>query len=297
MASNSTTRVRFWGTRGSIPTPGPDTCRYGGNSSCVEIEIDGQTVICDAGSGIRMLGIDWVKREPRPREIHLIVSHTHFDHILGFPFFAPLFRKDVTLYLHAPEGQEGSLRERLFGMLVPHYCPVSVRNLAANIIEVPFDQRAKLTDHVVLESVAQDHPGGSFGYALQQNGQRIVYATDSELDARLLNANGAELKPEDERRFAPEVLNFYRDADLVIADAQYTDEEYVSRQGWGHPRFITVVDLAITARARRLALFHHDPRHSDADMDAILAQARRHAARRGAKVEIFAAVEGGGIEM
>ena len=254
-------------------------------------------VICDAGSGIRMLGIDWVKREPRPSEMHLILSHTHFDHILGFPFFAPLFRKDITLYLHAPEGQEGSLRERLFGMLVPHYCPVSVQNLAANIIEVPFDHRAKLTNRVTLESMAQNHPGGSFGYALRNNGQRIVYATDSELDARLLNANSAELKPEDECRFAPEVLNFYRDADLVIADAQYTDEEYATRRGWGHPRFITVVDLAITARARRLALFHHDPRHSDADMDEILSQARRHATMRGAKVDIFAAVEGRGIEM
>jgi len=297
VASNLTTKVRFWGTRGSIPTPGEATCRYGGNSSSVEIEFDGVTLLCDAGTGLRTFGIDWLARASRATELHLLISHTHFDHILGFPFFAPIFRKEVTIFLHAPQDRKGSLREQLFGLLKPEYCPVSVNNLGASVVEVPLDRRAQLTNHLSVESIAQEHPGGSFGYALTTNQQRIVYATDSELDAQLLNANAADLSPEDERRFAPEVLRFYEKADLVIADAQYTDEEYRTRRGWGHPRFITVVDLAIAARVRRLALFHHDPRHSDTDVDEILAQARNRAAQRGAKLEILAAAEGSAIEL
>jgi len=297
VASNLTTLVRFWGTRGSIPTPGPNTCRYGGNTSCVEIESGGLTLICDSGTGIRSLGLDWLARSERPLQLHLVLSHTHFDHIQGFPFFAPIFNKDVTLTLHTPKSRRGSVRDRIFGMLVPDYCPVGVRELAAQIVEVPFDRHVKLADNLELEALEQVHPGGSFGYALEHAGKRIVYATDSELDARLLNANSAALSPDDERRFPPEVSQFYENADLVIADAQYTDEEYVTRRGWGHPRFTTVVDLAITARVRRLALFHHDPRRSDADMDAVVEQARKRARSRGASLEIFGAVEGNALEL
>ena len=286
------TVVRFWGTRGSIPTPGPDTCGYGGNTSCVEIETAGLTLICDAGTGLRSFGLDWLRRAERKMQLHLVVSHTHFDHVQGFPFFAPVFNKDVTLSLHAPKSRKGSVRDRIFGTLVPDYCPVGVRELAAQIVEVPFDRRTQLSDSLILEAHEQVHPGGSFGYAFSNAGQRIVYATDSELDARLLNANSAKLSPDDERRFPTEVLEFYRDADLVIADSQYTDEEYASRRGWGHPRFITVVDLAIAARVRQLALFHHDPRRSDREMDEIVERARQRVRAGGSNLEVFGAVEG-----
>jgi phosphoribosyl 1,2-cyclic phosphodiesterase len=174
---------------------------------------------------------------------------------------------------------------------------VGVRDLAAQIVEVPFERRTNLSARLQLEAIKQIHPGGSWGYAIRHEGKRIVYATDSELDLQLLDANSITLSADDERHFPAEILQFYDDADLVIADAQYTDEEYVPRRGWGHPRFVTVVDLAVTARVRRLALFHHDPRHSDAEMDQILEQARQRARQRGSDVEIFAAAEGLALEV
>ena len=287
-----TITLRFWGTRGSIATPGPNPCRYGGNTSTVELQIGELLVVCDAGTGLRSLGLDWLERPQPQATVHLFLSHTHFDHIQGFPFFAPVFRKDVTINLYDPTGRSDSNRERLLGQMVPEYCPVATHHLAARIDSVPFSHRMNLAAGVSVQALEQDHPGGSWGYAFECEGQRVVYATDSELDAQLLNADSAHIAPEEERIFAPEVLAFFKNADLVVADAQYTDEEYQTRRGWGHARFITVVDLAIAARVRQLALFHHDPRHTDADMDAILKQARERARQRGSDVKIVCAVEG-----
>ena len=292
-----TLTVRFWGTRGSIATPGPETCRYGGNTSSVELQMGQRLIVCDAGTGLRQLGLDLLQRSRRPTEVHLFISHTHFDHIQGFPFFAPAFQKDVTIFLYDPTGRADSIRDRILGQMAPAYCPVALRDLAANIASVPFDRRTSLGSDLAVEAVEQIHPGSSWGYAFEHDGMRLVYATDCELDMRLLNADSEHLGLQDERRFAPEVLAFYQQADLVIADAQYTDEEYRSRRTWGHARFTTVVDLAIAARVRRLALFHHDPRHTDRQMDDILAQARERAQKRGSDVEILAACEGAEISL
>jgi len=286
-----TITLRFWGTRGSIATPGPSTCRYGGNTSTVELQIGNQLIVCDAGTGLRALGLDWLARPEPPKMVHLFLSHTHFDHIQGFPFFGPIFRKDVTINLYDPTGRSDSNRERILGQMVPAYCPVSTHHLAARIDSVPFSHRMNLAAGVSVKALEQNHPGGSWGYAFESEGQKVVYATDSELDAQLLNADSAHLAPEVKRSFAPEVLAFYKDADLVVADAQYTHEEYQTRQGWGHARFITVVDLAVAAHVRQLALFHHDPRHTDDMMDGILEQARVRARQRGSELKIVCAVE------
>lgn len=292
-----TVAVRFWGTRGSIATPGAETCRYGGNTPSVEIQVDQQFIVCDAGTGLRPLGLDWLRRATHPVNVHLFLSHTHFDHIQGFPFFAPVFQKAVTIFLYDPSGRADSNRDRILGQMAPAYCPVSLRDLAANIISVPFERRMTLGSDLTVEAVAQVHPGGSWGYAFGHAGMRLVYATDCELDLQLLNADADNLGPEDERRFAPEILAFYHNADFVIADAQYSDEEYASRRGWGHARFNTVVDLAIAARVRRLALFHHDPNHTDGEMDKLVEQARARARRRAADLEIFAAMEGATVTL
>ena len=259
-----TITARFWGTRGSIATPGVDTCRYGGNTSCVEFQLGEHFVICDAGTGLRSLGLDWATRADPPKLVHLFLSHTHFDHIQGFPFFAPVFRKDVTIYLYDPTGRAGSIRDRILGQMVPEYCPVATHDLCATIVAMPFDRHVTIGSKLKVQAFKQAHPGDSWGYAFEAEHKRIIYATDSELDLQLRNPDTHALGPGEERSFAPEVLAFYKDSDLVIADAQYSDEEYETRRGWGHARYITVVDLAIAARVRQLALFHHDPRHSDA---------------------------------
>ena len=295
MANKSTFVVRFWGTRGSMPTPGPGTCRFGGNTSCIEVNVDGQWLVCDAGTGLRLLGLDWRERPSPPKQVHLFLSHSHFDHIQGFPFFAPVFHKDVSITIHDPTGHGDQMRERLFGQLVPEYCPVSTEHLAATIESRPFRHRLSLGPELSVQTWEQPHPSVSWGYAFESRGRRVVYATDSELDAQLLGANPTDLSDDQGRQFAPEVLSHYRDADLLIADAQYTTDEYRCRVGWGHPRLATVVDLAIEARVRRLALFHHDPQRDDDQVDQLVLQARNRVAEKRASLDVFAAVEGAEI--
>jgi phosphoribosyl 1,2-cyclic phosphodiesterase len=201
------------------------------------------------------------------------------------------------LHLHDPAGNSGTLRQRMLGQMVPEYCPVAVRNIRANIISVPFDQSVTIEHGIHVETIKQPHPGGSWGYAFEHAEQRIVYATDSELDALLLDPQSTDFSPRDDRRFPPELLAFFEDTDLLIADAQYTDEEYEVRRGWGHARFSTVVDLAMAARAKQLALFHHDPLHSDAQMDRIVTEARNRAREGSCRLEIFAAEEGSTVQI
>ena len=294
MASDKTFKLRFWGTRGSVATPGPTTCRYGGNTSALEIEVAGHWLICDAGTGLRPLGLDWLTRDPRPKSFDLFLSHTHFDHIQGFPFFIPAFHDDVTIAVHDPT-ELGSMRERLMGQLVPDYCPVMPEYIAATIESRPFKHQVALGPDLIVRAWALPHPSVSWAYAFESQGRRIVYATDNELDAQLLNPRPAELSDDTERLFAPDVVAHYADADLLIADAQYTSQEYQRRVGWGHPRLATVVDLAIAANVKQLALFHHDPQHDDELMDHLVLQARERAANKGTRLEVFAAIEGASL--
>lgn len=274
-----------------MATPGPGTCRYGGNTSCLEIETAGEWLLCDAGTGLRPLGLDWTKRDRPAKSAHLFLSHTHFDHIQGFAFFAPAFNKDVTITVHDPT-ERGLMRERLLGQLLPDYCPVMPEHMVATIVSRRFERQMSLTADLSVRAWPQPHPGVSWAYAFESRGRRIIYATDNELDAELLNPNRAELSDDGERQFAPELVERYRDADLVIADAQYTTAEYQRRVGWGHPRIATVVDLAIAANVERLVLSHHDPQHDDSLMDDLVLQARARAAARSSRLEVSAAIEG-----
>lgn len=291
MASEPVFRLRFWGTRGSIATPGPKTCRYGGNTSALEIHSPDHWILCDAGTGLRPLGLDWFTRQRANKQVQLFLSHTHFDHIQGFAFFGPAFRKDVTITVHDPT-DAGVMRNRLLGQLAPEYCPVMPEHMAARIESRRFEQQMTLGADLRVRAWAQPHPGGSWAYSFESHGRRIVYATDNELDAQLLNPNPVELGDDAERQFPPELIERYRDADLVIADAQYTTEEYRTRVGWGHPRIATVVDLALACNVKRLALSHHDPQHDDDRMDDLVLQARARAAASSTRLDVFAAIEG-----
>jgi ribonuclease BN (tRNA processing enzyme) len=178
------------------------------------------------------------------------------------------------------------------GQLVPEYCPVLPQYLAATIDSQRFSQTANISSALSVQAWQQPHPGVSWGYAFESQGRRVVYATDNELDAELLNPRPRELTEDEERQFSQHVLARYRDADLVIADAQYTTEEYRRRAGWGHARIATTVDLAVAANVKRLALFHHDPQHDDGLMDDLVLQARARAAQKSTRLEVCAAVEG-----
>jgi len=283
--------VRFWGTRGSIPTPGSKTRRYGGNTSCVEVNAGGQLFILDAGTGLRELGHDLLTRDVDTVEAHLFFSHTHWDHIQGFPFFVPAYRPTTQIHVYEIARHDERFTRLLLGQMRSEYFPVSFSDLGGHILPGYFENGCAKVDGVVLRCLEQTHPGRSFAYRLEQDTRSIVYATDSELDLLLENKDQT-LKDFDALRVSPRAItDFVRDTDLLIADAQYTDVEYAKKIGWGHSRVSTVVDLAVSANVKRLALFHHDPLHSDDQIDSIVDAARQRAALRGSNLDVFAARE------
>lgn len=285
--------VRFWGTRGSIPTPGHGTRVYGGNTSCVELRFGDVLVICDGGTGLRELGLDLLDRVgDQALEAHLFFSHTHWDHIQGFPFFGPAYRPSTRLHVWDVEPGDDRVYRLLCGQMRHDYFPVSFADLGAEIESRHFQAHRTSLDGVAVTAHVQEHPGTSFGFAFEHDGKKIVYATDNELDRLLVDGKAALERPDARRLCPPAVVDFVSGAELLIADGQYTDDEYVAKRGWGHARASTLVDLALQAGVKQLAIFHHDPAHSDADVDRIVRSCRQRAERLGGELVVFAAREG-----
>jgi phosphoribosyl 1,2-cyclic phosphodiesterase len=284
--------VRFWGTRGSIPTPGPRTRKYGGNTSCVELSIDDALFVCDGGTGLRELGIDAAARANGGLAAHLFFSHMHWDHIQGFPFFVPAYTPTTSLHVYEIAAGDDRVQRLLHGQMRSEYFPVSFSDLGSRIVPDHFDGGKKSVEGVTVRCMEQTHPGKSFAFSFEKNGVRVVYATDHELDLVLENAAEAERDPELLRRIPEAFVRFVAGADLLIADGQYTDEEYRAKRGWGHARAKTVVDLALQAQVKQCAIFHHDPMHSDDEVDRIVEGCRERAAAFGSKLVVFGAREG-----
>ena len=293
-------QVRFWGTRGSIATPGPDTVRYGGNTSCVEVRTQGGTLlVLDAGTGLRPLGDALAAAGDAAHHGHLLIGHTHWDHIQGFPFFAPLFKAGNQWDVYAPRGFGASLRETLAGQMQYTYFPVSLDALGATIRYHDLVEGGFTIDDVRVTARYLNHPALTLGYRVEADGVTVVYASDHECHSQASTALGkplaqvlAEMHPGDRRH-----CDFVAGADLLIHDTQYTAAEYPAHVGWGHSTVEYVVDLAMAAGVKRVALYHHDPRHDDAAVDAMVAMARQRVRDAGGTVEVFAAAEGGLLEL
>lgn len=281
--------VRFWGTRGSIPTPGHKTRKYGGNTSCVELRIDGSLFICDGGTGLRELGVELGSE---PIAAHMFFSHTHWDHIQGFPFFTPAYAKNNTLYVYDVDRHDPRIRRLLLGQMQSDYFPVSFGDLGARIESADLQGGRKAIDGTQVSCFEQTHPGRSFAYSFEKHGLKLVYATDNELDLKLRNADDVARDPTLLRQVDPEFVRFVAGADLLVADGQYTDAEYAGKVGWGHARAFTVVDLAVAAGVKQCAIFHHDPMHSDEAMDALIARCQARARAHGSPLVVFGAREG-----
>jgi phosphoribosyl 1,2-cyclic phosphodiesterase len=288
-------KVTFWGTRGSIAAPGPDTVRYGGNTSCVEVRAAGHVFVFDAGTGLRPLGLSLAHDfKDRPLTVHLFISHTHWDHIQGFPFFVPAYRPETTIHIYGAPGQGRSLEKVLRGQMEADYFPVGLGDLAATIDvhefrSIPFD-----IGDVRVDATYLNHPAMNLAYRVSYDGRRVVYATDHEPYAKTLDqvaGRGEEGRAYGER-LDRELVDFATGVDLYIADAQYTDEEYPARVGWGHSALSATVELALAARVRSLALFHHDPMHGDDVVARMERGARETIAARGGGMHCFAAAEG-----
>jgi phosphoribosyl 1,2-cyclic phosphodiesterase len=275
-------RVRFWGVRGSYPTPDATTLGFGGHTACVEVEVGEHRLIMDAGTGIIPLGKK-LANGGGPRTLSLFLSHTHHDHVFGFYFFEPLFQRGTRIYIFGPGSSRNSLKATLQAAMQPHFFPVPLRGLNARKTihslrggeriqlrdsgESPIVERGSqqaLNDNVsILVHKSLAHPNSVLLYRVYCRGKSIVYATDIE----------------QKRNADPDVIHFIRGADLLIHDAQYLDAEYFSRstprKGWGHSTVQGATEIARKAGVKRLVLFHHEPTRDDATLKRMEKLGRR----------------------
>jgi len=250
--------VRFWGVRGSIACPGAETVRYGGNTSCVEMQVGSHRLVFDGGTGLRVLGQSLLRE--MPLNVHMFFTHSHWDHIQGFPFFVPAFIKGNKFKIYGAIAPNGSTIEQRLNdqMLHPNF-PVPLQIMAADLqfCDIEIGESVKLDD-VVVENALLNHPGEAVGYRVSWNGHAAAYVTDTEHFPDRLDEH---------------VLWLDRNADLLIYDATYTNEEYHSEKsskvGWGHSTWQEAVKVAEAANVKKLVIFHHDPLHNDAFMDQI----------------------------
>jgi phosphoribosyl 1,2-cyclic phosphodiesterase len=284
--------ITFWGTRGSISTPGRITEKYGGNTPCVEVTYEDTKIILDAGTGMRPLGIELFEefsKEGSPLSFHLFLSHTHWDHIQGFPFFLPVFIKDTKLTIHGSPHKERYIESILKNQMDSGYFPVSMSDIAADVSIQDISQEVLALDSVVVDWQEQHcHPGGSVRYRLNVDGKKIVYATDVELDL-IFNPDSNELNKE---ALTQEYRDFIYEADLLIADGQYTEEEYSTKTGWGHTSISLLLEIANQCKVKQLAVFHHDPQHSDKFLDALSIESRSKYRLDEGEMDVFWAREG-----
>jgi CheY-like chemotaxis protein/phosphoribosyl 1,2-cyclic phosphodiesterase len=289
-------RVRFWGTRGSIATPGPGTIHFGGNTSCVEVTTDsGDLLVLDCGTGALPLATALMARaEKKPIHANILLGHTHWDHIQGFPFFSPAFVKGNTVAIHGPEGCHGSLHKVLAGQMEYTYFPIELSQLPAAITYHDLNEGIHRIGDVRVAAQFLNHPAATLGYRIEADGAVVVYLVDHEpFSSELWRADAAPGRIESilhdgDRRHA----TFMADADLVIHDAQYTPEEYEQKKTWGHGSYDYAVQLASAAGVRRLALTHHDPSHDDRFVADIESRARALALELGTEIDVFCAYEG-----
>ncbi|MBW1917606.1 MAG: MBL fold metallo-hydrolase [Deltaproteobacteria bacterium] len=274
--------IRFWGTRGSIAAPGSLTVEYGGNTTCVEVVLgSGERIIIDAGSGIRALGDHLLKSE-QPITLFLLITHSHWDHILGFPFFAPIYNRHTKIWVDGcPRGFWGL--EAVFDSHQANgFFPVAFNELKAQIQPLGIITHRPLEiGDAVIEGIELNHPQGGMGFRFRGKDHTFVFLTDNELDPQA--PPGKQLR---------DYAHFAQGCDLLVHDAQYTPEEIAARRGWGHSTYKEAVELALAAGARRLRLFHHDPARTDAQIKEIVSQARQLLASHSGNLEIDAAREG-----
>jgi len=310
-------KVKFWGVRGSLPAPIPPTeienkivqalrgasgldlhnarsvksyvkslpyhqrTTTGGNTSCVEVQGENTEIILDAGSGIRQLGIDLMQGPCGQGQgiIHLLVSHTHWDHIMGFPFFTPAYAPGNQIIIY---GRHPRIKERFQDQHHPDHFPVSLETMSADLQFVQLGEGAKVNiGEFTVSSIPLRHPGGSYSYKIEQNGRAFVYATDAEYKG---------LRP----KALEQYIDFYTDSEALVFDAQFTLEDAMEKEGWGHSSSMVGVDIALRAKIRRLILFHHEPSYSDEKLEEIFDKTIRYyeTIKGNLNLEIILAREG-----
>lgn len=305
-------KIKFWGVRGSIPCPGPHTVKYGGNTPCIEVRFEdtGRLMIIDAGSGIRELGLHMMAHDlPKgPINTEIFLTHTHWDHIMGFPFFTPIYVPRTTIKIYGPVTYEDEPLEKIVGgQLSYRYFPVRQAELASRIEYIALkEQRLDLGDGIKVTTKYLNHPVLCLGYRFEVGEKTLCTAFDTEPFRNVFSTSpddpsydeavameGEQVAREENQR----ISEFFKGADLLVYDAQYTEKEYeASKRGWGHSPMEYAIATAVQAGVRRLALFHHEPVRKDGDIDD-LADRLCRAAPAGKSMELFFAREGMEVEL
>ncbi|HEX9730283.1 MAG TPA: MBL fold metallo-hydrolase [Gemmatimonadales bacterium] len=282
--------IVIWGARGSIPTPGAETARYGGNTSCVAVSEeavgDDRLVILDAGTGIRPLGRELTANGNGPLTLDLLVTHTHWDHIQGLPFFAPFFGEANSVRIAGPKQGAVDLERILRDQMNPVVFPVPLDQLDAQLTVTHVEPGDFEVDGFIVQSIRLRHPGVTLGYRLtpKSGGASMAYITDNELGSGGEYGEGPDWRAE--------LVRFLEGTSVMIHDAMYTAEELDSHRGWGHSSHVESVALACEAGVDTLVLFHHRPEHDDAAMDRFVDEAREAAAKHSTALDVMAASEG-----
>lgn len=268
-------KVKFWGTRGSIPSPGSQTVKYGGNTSCIEVNDDfGNVFVFDAGTGIRKLGLDLAKR--KIKIIHLFISHTHWDHIQGFPFFTPAYIPGVEINIYGPKHYEKTLRQIMDLQMDYAYFPISMQQLNAKITYADLKETELQFGETKIVAKYANHPVTGLCYKIISKGKTVVYSGDMEPFYNVLGDAPADdvlgAQDEDINEIVKERNDHHKEfcrSDLLIHDAQYTLKEYEKVRGWGHSPMELVLQMAHEGGVKRTVLTHHDPDRTDIQLDEI----------------------------
>jgi phosphoribosyl 1,2-cyclic phosphodiesterase len=276
-------RFKVWGARGSIPVSGSEHDRYGGDTTCLEVTTSaGDTVILDAGTGIRRLGIDLLERADRPATIHFFLTHAHWDHVMGFPFFKPIYRREYTLRLHWCTYAQESIRSFFKEAMHPPFFPVNLDDIAADL---HFSREcADVTEigPLTVRAFPLNHPNHGFGFRLEENMKSAAFFPDNELG--YAHPGGKTFE---------DYAEFLSGVDWLIHDGEYLRKEYEDfSRGWGHSVFLDTVRLATKAGVKGLILWHLNQERTDDQIDAMVEEARRAARAGGAKLEVLAASTG-----
>jgi phosphoribosyl 1,2-cyclic phosphodiesterase len=274
-------KLRIWGCRGSLPVPGQTTLKYGGNTTCLELRLDdGTVIVIDAGSGIRNLGKKLIG-EKGLRDIYLLLTHSHWDHLMGFPFFAPAYSEQYSIHVRGGPIAKETLKQSLEHQMEPPYFPARMNEMKADFDITHGIPIIKRIGSAEITSIPLNHPNGGFGYALREYDKSIVFLTDNELNYQ--HRGGKTYS---------EYVSFCRGADLLIHDAQYTKNQYQIVKTWGHSTYYDAVHLALDARVKHLMFFHHDPDRTDVELDQIITQYNDVLNKMKSKIQLSAAIEG-----
>jgi len=273
-------QITVWGCRGSLPVSGAESNYFGGSTTCIEIRLeDGGLIVIDAGTGIRPLGKKLLS-ERRGGEITLILTHSHWDHLMGFPFFGPAYQKGFSIHVRGGPIAKETVRKFLEHQMEPPYFPVSFSAMKAQFDYTHGIPKIKQVGGAEVTPIPLSHPNGGYGYRIDEAGKSFVFLTDNELG--YVHEGGATMS---------DYIRFCRKADLLLHDSQYTFSEYEQYEGWGHSTFRDAEKLAAGAGVRRLGFCHHDPDRKDDELKRIIDGCRRSLSEQNVKLDCFGARE------